>query len=59
MVSHARCGAGGEIRAFNLEERMEKRFLQGLLRWIKYHLKVVKYRYMVPPGIDSMPLRLL
>jgi subfamily B ATP-binding cassette protein MsbA len=45
-------GATREIRAFNLEKRMETRFLHGLMRWIKYHLKVVKYRYMVPPGIE-------
>jgi len=45
-------GATREIRAFNLEERMARRFLDGLMRWIKFHLKVVKYRYLVPPGIE-------
>jgi subfamily B ATP-binding cassette protein MsbA len=47
-------GATREIRAFNLEERMENRFLKGLARRIKFHLKVVKYRYIVPPGIETI-----
>ena len=45
-------GATREIRAFNLEGKMSDRFLKGLARRIKFHLKVVKYRYLVPPGIE-------
>jgi subfamily B ATP-binding cassette protein MsbA len=45
-------GATREIRAFNLEDLMARRFLEGLGRWIKFHLKVIKYRYFVPPGIE-------
>jgi subfamily B ATP-binding cassette protein MsbA len=47
-------GATREIRAFNLEKRMENRFMKGLARRIKFHLKVVKYRYIVPPGIETI-----
>lgn len=47
-------GATREIRAFNLEEMMGKRFLDGIGRWTKFHLKVVKYRYMSPPLIEMI-----
>lgn len=47
-------GATREIRAFNLEEMMGQRFLSGILRWTKFHLKVVKYRYLVPPLIEMV-----
>jgi subfamily B ATP-binding cassette protein MsbA len=45
-------GATREIRAFNLEEMMGRRFLDGIGRWTKFHLKVIKYRYMSPPLIE-------
>ncbi|WP_226895070.1 ABC transporter ATP-binding protein [Luteolibacter marinus] len=45
-------GATREIRAFNLEDMMGRRFLDGIARWTKFHLKVVKYRYMSPPLIE-------
>ena len=45
-------GATREIRAFNLEQMMGKRFLDGIARWTKFHLKVIKYRYMSPPLIE-------
>jgi subfamily B ATP-binding cassette protein MsbA len=47
-------GATREIRAFNLEEMMGKRFLDGIGRWTKFHLKVIKYRYMSPPLIELL-----
>jgi len=47
-------GATREIRAFNLEEMMGKRFLGGIARWTKFHLKVVKYRYLSPPLIEMI-----
>jgi len=47
-------GATKEIRAFNLEEMMGRRFLDGIRRWTKFHLKVVKYRYFVPPIIEMV-----
>jgi subfamily B ATP-binding cassette protein MsbA len=47
-------GATREIRAFNLEEMMGRRFLDGIGRWTKYHLKVVKYRYLSPPLIEMI-----
>jgi subfamily B ATP-binding cassette protein MsbA len=47
-------GATREIRAFNLEEMMGKRFLDGIGRWTKFHLKVIKYRYMSPPAIEMI-----
>jgi len=47
-------GATREVRAFNLEEMMGKRFLDGVRRWTRLHLKVVKYRYFVPPIIEML-----
>jgi len=47
-------GATREIRAFNLEEMMGQRFLQGIGRWTKFHLKVIKYRYLTPPIIEMV-----
>ncbi len=47
-------GATREIRAFNLEEMMGKRFLDGIGRWTKFHLKVIKYRYLTPPIIEMV-----
>jgi subfamily B ATP-binding cassette protein MsbA len=47
-------GATREIRAFNLEQMMGKRFLDGIGRWTKFHLKVIKYRYMSPPLIEMI-----
>ncbi|MCW1883631.1 ABC transporter ATP-binding protein/permease [Luteolibacter flavescens] len=47
-------GATREIRAFNLEDMMGQRFLQGIGRWTKFHLKVIKYRYMTPPIIEMV-----
>ena len=47
-------GATREIRAFNLEDMMGKRFLDGIGRWTKFHLKVIKYRYMSPPLIEMI-----
>jgi subfamily B ATP-binding cassette protein MsbA len=47
-------GATREIRAFNLEEMMGMRFLDGIARWTKFHLKVIKYRYMTPPLIEMV-----
>jgi subfamily B ATP-binding cassette protein MsbA len=47
-------GATREIRAFNLEEMMGKRFLDGIGRWTKFHLKVIKYRYLSPPLIEMI-----
>jgi len=45
-------GAAREIRAFNLEDLMAGRFLAGLGRWTKLHLKVIKYRFLAPPAIE-------
>ncbi|BCU76971.1 ABC transporter ATP-binding protein [Luteolibacter sp. LG18] len=45
-------GAAREIRAFNLEDLMAGRFLSGLARWTKLHLKVIKYRFLAPPAIE-------
>ena len=47
-------GATREIRAFNLEDMMGQRFLRGIGRWTKFHLKVVKYRYITPPFIEMI-----
>ena len=47
-------GATREIRAFNLEEMMGQRFLDGIGRWTKFHLKVIKYRYLTPPIIEMV-----
>ncbi|MCW1915816.1 ABC transporter ATP-binding protein/permease [Luteolibacter sp. GHJ8] len=47
-------GATREIRAFNLEEMMGMRFLDGIARWTKFHLKVIKYRYLTPPIIEMV-----
>ncbi|MDB6077094.1 MAG: transporter, partial [Akkermansiaceae bacterium] len=47
-------GATREIRAFNLEDMMGQRFLDGIGRWTKFHLKVIKYRYMTPPLIEMI-----
>ncbi|WP_341403376.1 ABC transporter ATP-binding protein [Luteolibacter soli] len=47
-------GATREIRAFNLEEMMGQRFLNGIGRWTKFHLKVIKYRYLTPPIIEMV-----
>lgn len=47
-------GATREIRAFNLEEMMGQRFLAGIGRWTKYHLKVIKYRYLSTPLIEMV-----
>jgi len=47
-------GATREIRAFNLEDMMGKRFLDGIARWTKFHLKVIKYRYITPPFIEMI-----
>jgi subfamily B ATP-binding cassette protein MsbA len=47
-------GATREIRAFNLEDMMGQRFLDGIGRWTKYHLKVIKYRYLTPPLIEMI-----
>ncbi|WP_367872580.1 ABC transporter ATP-binding protein [Luteolibacter sp. Populi] len=47
-------GATREIRAFNLEEMMGNRFLDGIARWTKFHLKVIKYRYLTPPLIEMV-----
>lgn len=45
-------GAAREIRAFNLEDLMAKRFLTGVAKWTTLHMKVIKYRYLVPPIIE-------
>ncbi|TAE88907.1 MAG: ABC transporter ATP-binding protein [Verrucomicrobia bacterium] len=47
-------GATREIRAFNLEDMMGRRFLDGIGRWTKFHLKVIKYRYLSPPLIEMI-----
>ena len=47
-------GATREVRAFNLEDMLAKRFLDGVQRWTKLHLKVVRYRYFVPPIIEML-----
>ncbi|GAA5477845.1 ABC transporter ATP-binding protein [Haloferula helveola] len=47
-------GATREVRAFNLEDMLAKRFLDGVARWTHLHLKVVKYRYFVPPIIEML-----
>jgi subfamily B ATP-binding cassette protein MsbA len=47
-------GATREIRAFNLEDMMGRRFLDGIARWTKFHLKVIKYRYLTPPFIEMV-----
>ncbi len=41
-----------EIRAFNLEDLMAGRFLEGVQRWMRLHLKVIKYRFSTPPLIE-------
>ena len=45
-------GATREIRAFNLEDLMAGRFLDGVRRWTSLHLKVIKYRFSTPPLIE-------
>lgn len=47
-------GATREVRAFNLEEMLAGKFLAGIKRWTELHLKVIKYRYMVPPMIEML-----
>ncbi|MBK1828798.1 ABC transporter ATP-binding protein [Haloferula rosea] len=47
-------GATREVRAFNLEEMLAGRFLEGVRRWTVLHLKVIKYRYLVPPIIEML-----
>ncbi|MEM1083460.1 MAG: ABC transporter ATP-binding protein [Verrucomicrobiota bacterium] len=47
-------GATREVRAFNLEDMLAGRFLAGVKRWTELHLKVVKYRYFVPPIIEML-----
>ncbi len=47
-------GATREVRAFNLEDMLAKRFLAGVKRWTELHLKVIKYRYFVPPIIEML-----
>lgn len=47
-------GATREVRAFNLEDMLAGRFLDGVKRWTVLHLKVIKYRYMVPPIIEML-----
>lgn len=41
-----------EIRAFNLEDLMADRFLDGVKRWTRLHLKVIKYRFSTGPMIE-------
>ncbi len=45
-------GATREIRAFNLEDMMANRFFKGVKRWMRLHLKVIKYRVATPPMIE-------
>jgi subfamily B ATP-binding cassette protein MsbA len=45
-------GAAREVRAFNLEDLMARRFMEGLGRYLKLHLKVIKYRFIAPPSIE-------
>ncbi|MCH7225708.1 ABC transporter ATP-binding protein [Haloferula sp. A504] len=45
-------GATREIRAFNLEDLMASRFLEGVKRWTKLNLKVIRYRFSTPPLIE-------
>ena len=47
-------GATREVRAFNLEELLSRRYFEGVSRWTKLHLKVIKYRYSVPPIIEML-----
>lgn len=47
-------GATREVRAFNLEAMLAGRFLAGVKRWTTLHLKVIKYRYLVPPIIEML-----
>lgn len=47
-------GATREVRAFNLEDMLAGRFLDGVKRWTMLHLKVIKYRYLVPPIIEIL-----
>lgn len=45
-------GALREVRAFNLENMLSKRFLEGVIRWTQLQLKVIKYRSMTSPIIE-------
>lgn len=45
-------GATREIRAFNLEDLMASRFLEGVKRWTRLSLKVIRYRFSSPPLIE-------
>lgn len=47
-------GALREVRAFNLENMLSKRFLDGVIRWTSLHLKVIKYRHLTPPIIEML-----
>ncbi|GAA5483259.1 ABC transporter ATP-binding protein [Haloferula sargassicola] len=43
-----------EVRAFNLEALLSNRYFEGVNRWTKLHLKVIKYRYSIPPIIEML-----
>jgi subfamily B ATP-binding cassette protein MsbA len=45
-------GATREIRAFNLENLMANRFLDGIRKWTSLHLKVIRYRTSTPLMIE-------
>lgn len=47
-------GATREVRAFNLETLLANRYLDGVRRWTKLHLKVIRYRYSVPPVVEML-----
>lgn len=47
-------GATREVRAFNLEDMLATRYLTGIERWTRLHLKVIKYRYFIPPVIEML-----
>lgn len=45
-------GATREIRAFNLQDLMTRRFVDGIRQLNRLQLKVVRYRYVSPPMIE-------
>lgn len=45
-------GATREIRAFNLQDLMTRRFIDGIRQLNRLQLKVVRYRYVSPPMIE-------
>ncbi|MBB5352649.1 subfamily B ATP-binding cassette protein MsbA [Haloferula luteola] len=47
-------GSTREIRAFNLEELMNRRFEEGKARWNTLNMKVLKYRFSSMPIIETL-----